>query len=491
MTATEARRTLLHPKPAFSMRPSLCALNKKVAMKLSGDKVCIVYSEFMQRFCEPFKEKKITLMGLGVLGRGVGDAEFLASCGAAVIVTDKKSGVELAASVARLKKFPNITYHLGGHRIEDFTNADMVIQAAGVPLDSPEIQAARERGVPVYMSTALFAKYAMEQGAIVVGVTGTRGKTTTASMIYHTLKNAGKSVLLGGNVRGQSTLAKLPQLYEDSPHTHTVIVVLELDSWQLQGFGDLRISPHIAVVTNLMPDHQNYYKDMGEYFADKANIFRYQRPGDFLFVGVGVLERVEAARPAARPRVPPAIPQDWRLIVLGEHNRENASLAAAALTALGIAEGAIREGLESFEAVEGRLQLVREIGGVKIFNDNNATTPEATIAALSSLHGSVALIVGGSEKGLDLKTLVADIEKRAAATIVLTHAQYRGSERLKRDLRDAGAVFKEATSLERALVLAMEAKPGAILFSPGFASFGMFKNEYDRNDEFVRLVKSL
>ena len=249
----------------------------------------------------------------------------------------------------------------------------MVIKAAGVPLDSPYIAAAKAAGVPVFMSTALFAKQAMEEGATIVGITGTRGKSTTTQMIYKVLKSAGREVLLGGNIRGVSTLTLLPQVKPAD------IVVLELDSWQLQGFGDLQISPQIAVFTNLMPDHQNYYPDMDAYFADKANVFKYQKEGDTLVCGKAIEERIQAARPEVAPLVPESIPSDWSLKVIGEHNRENASLAAAVLRALHLSEEDIRTGLESFEPVEGRLQFVRELHGIKIYNDNNATTPDATI----------------------------------------------------------------------------------------------------------------
>ncbi|MDP3645632.1 MAG: Mur ligase family protein, partial [bacterium] len=230
----------------------------------------------MEGYNDAFKGKKITVMGLGLLGRGVGDVVFLAKCGAEVVVTDKKSESELAQSVEQLKKYSNVTFHLGGHNIEDFQNCDMVLKAAGVRLDSPEIAAARAADIPIVMSTALFAKYATEAGAIIVGVTGTRGKSTIAHMIFHTLQKAGKRSHLGGNVRGVSTLAMLPDVHKRD------IAVLELDSWQLQGFGDLRISPHIAVFTNLMSDHQNYYLDTETYFTDKSNIFKFQKEGDVL-----------------------------------------------------------------------------------------------------------------------------------------------------------------------------------------------------------------
>ena len=450
----------------------------------------------MKPYEEFFKGKRITLLGLGLLGRGVGDVEFLVKCDAEVLVTDKKSETELAESVAKLKKYPNVSFQLGGHQKEDFSSGggsafggkgpDMVLKAAGVPLDSREVATARDAGIPVAMSTALFAKYASEAGAKIVGVTGTRGKSTVSHMIYHCLKNGSKTALLGGNVRGLSTLAMLPDVKKGD------IAVLELDSWQLQGFGDLKISPNISVFTNLMPDHQNYYKSMDEYFSDKASIFRYQRADDVLIVGSAIADRIRTAQPPLDPVVPERIPSDWKLKIVGEHNRENASFANAALQALGLSDDEIKTGVESFEGVEGRLQFVREINGVKIYNDNNATTPEATIAALRALGENITLIAGGSEKGLVLEELVSEIKERVSNVILLTHPNYQGSERLAGVLKKAGVSYEEARELPAAVTSALEkTKTGTVLFSPAFASFGMFKNEYERNDEFLYLVETL
>ena len=443
----------------------------------------------MENACAPFEGKKITLMGLGLLGRGGGDAEFLAKCGAQVIATDKKTEAELAESVAQLKNYPNIAFHLGGHRIEDFTSADMVIKAAGVPLDSPEIAAARKAGVEIVMSTALFAKYAMEAGATIVGVTGTRGKSTVSHMIHWALSETAdpSTVHLGGNVRGVSTLAMLPDIKKGD------IVVLELDSWQLQGFGDLGISPDIAVFTNLMPDHLNYYGgDMEKYFADKASIFRFQKEGDSLIVGTSIAEKIRGSHPPVGPLVPEPIPEEWELKIPGEHNRENASLAAATLRALGVEDEEIWASLTSFEGVEGRLQFVREVKGVKIYNDNNATTPEATIVGLKALGECVTLIIGGSDKQLSLEELVSEIKKRVSHVILLTHPHYAGSARLAEALKARGIPYDEAGNLSSALATAMQSAKGhALLFSPAFASFGMFKNEYERNDQFLRIVGAL
>ena len=427
-----------------------------------------------------FAGKRITLMGLGLLGRGVGDAEFLAQCGAHVHATDLKTSEELSSSVEYLRRYPNITYRLGEHVTEDFTECDMVIKAAGVPLNSPYIAAAREKNIPVYMTGALFAKFAREAGIRLIGVTGTRGKSTITHMIFHTLNRAGTKVHLGGNVRGRSTLAKIEGVRAGD------VAVLELDSWQLQGFGDLKMSPNIAVFSNMMPDHLNYYPDMQTYFEDKTHIYRYQEEGDSLFVEASIAQLVADTRPPVTAIIPPPIPSDWQLRVMGEHNRVNASLAAAACRARGLSEAEIQDGLQTFAGVEGRFQLVRELNGIKIINDNNATTPTATLAALSSVtFEKTILIMGGSDKGLELKDLCA-AAARCKKIILLAGT---GTDRIQSDLPQATVVTTLAEAVTNAREAAVEGD--TILFSPAFASFGMFKNEYDRNDQFLGIVQSL
>lgn len=435
-----------------------------------------VYEDF-------FKGKKVTILGLGLLGRSVGDAEFIAQYAREVVVTDKKTETELAESVERLRKHPNIIFRLGGHCTEDFTDTDIVIKSAGVRMDNPEIAAARAASIPVFMSTALFARFAIAAGATIVGVTGTRGKSTVSHLIYHCLKEDARRVFLGGNIRGLSTLALIPEIKAED------ICVLELDSWQLQGFGDLKISPDVAVFTNLMPDHQNYYPSMDEYFTDKAQIFLHQKQGDTLVCGESILSTIEAAQPPVAPIVPPMLPEDWVLKIPGEHNRENASLAIAALEALAIPEKVIRSGVESFEGVEGRLQLVREIDGVRIYNDNNATTPDATIAALHALDSgakNIVLIMGGSDKGLDMGKLLYEIATTCKRVILLAGT---GTDRVVPLMQD----YSVYDNLEQAVreAFGTAEKGDSVLFSPAFASFGMFKNEYERNDQFLSIVQSL
>jgi len=435
----------------------------------------------MPSYSEFFAGKRVTLMGLGLLGRGVGDAEFLAPLCRELVITDKKTSEELTQSKERLARYSNITYVLGEHREEDFTNTDMVIKAAGVPLDSSYIAVAKKAGVPIYMSTALFAKFARERGAKLVGITGTRGKSTTSALIFHALKRAQRQVHLGGNVRGLSTLAMIEEVRQGD------IVVLELDSWQLQGFGDLSLSPDVAVFTNLMPDHLNYYGgDMEKYFWDKANIFTHQKAGDKLIVGAQILQKVQQANPPVAPLVPPPLPHDWKLQIVGDHNRENAALAALALRTLGLGDDEIKDGLETFEAVEGRLQFVREVNGVKIYNDNNATTPEATLAALSSFDlNKTVLISGGSDKNLPLEVL-ADKIRQCKKVFLLAGG---GTDKLK-VLVPGAPIYTSMKEATGAAFAAAEAGD-ILLMSPGFASFGMFRNEYDRNDQFMDAVKQL
>ena len=436
-----------------------------------------------------FKGKKITVMGLGLLGRGVGDAEFLASCGADLIVTDLKSKKELDPSLKKLKRFKNIKYVLGGHRFQDFRNRDMILKAAGVPLNSQYIQHAKKKGIPVEMSASLFAKLSRLP---VVGITGTRGKSTVTHMIAHGLKTAGIKFILGGNIVGISNLSLLPKAKNAS------IAVLELDSWQLQGFGDSKFSPHISVFTTFYPDHMNYYGNkMKHYFTDKAAIFKYQKKGDILIVGNQAFPFIKKMGGNFSSNVIKSsskLPKGFSVSIPGEHNEYNASLAIDVLRALDLKDSIIKKALKSFNGVPGRLELLKEAGGVRYYNDTTATTPEATVAALKALGSKnsggkkVILIMGGSDKGLDMTKLILVLEKFSKSVILLSGS---GTEIVKPIISKFKVFAGEFSSLEDSLKKARElAKKGDIvLFSPAFASFGMFKNEFDRGEQFNKLVK--
>jgi len=419
-------------------------------------------------------------MGLGLLGKGLGDTIFLAQCGARLIVTDSKTKEQLATSIAVLKKFKNIKFVLGEHRLEDFENCDMILKAQGVPQDSIYIAHARKNKIPIRMDDELLISF-LPKNVKVIGVTGTRGKTTVTSLIYHILKKAGKRVHLGGNIRGVATLSLLPKIKSGD------IVVLELSSWQLQGFGESKISPHVSVFTNFMPDHMNYYKNnLDDYFADKAFIFKYQKEGDTLVIGESLTKKTpKKFKGNLIVSNKNTVPKNWKLQIVGEHNIENVALAIDAVRALKIPMAKIKSGVESFKAVEGRLQLVKNIKGISIYNDNNSTTPEATIVALKSFpRKQIVLIMGGADKNLDTTELLKTAEECAHTVILLPGT---GSEKIMNE------DFYRAENLKDALETAFKSadKGDVVLFSPGFASFGLFKNEYDRNDQFLKLVKGL
>lgn len=456
-----------------------------------------------------FKGKKITIMGLGLLGRGIGVTKFLAECGADLIVTDLKTEEQLASSLKQLTKFKNpskgragIKFVLGEHRLEDFKNRDLIIKAAGVPLDSPFVAEARKNNIPVEMDASLFAKLAEPVGVKVIGVTGTRGKSTTTHLIYEILKkNFGeKKVFLGGNVRGLATLPLLKKVKKGD------FVVMELDSWQLQGFGDSKISPNISVFTNLMVDHQNYYgsatlttsqNPMDLYFADKANIFLNQKEGDVLICGKEVLGliRKKFKKFAGRAIVPDVnvVPKSWKIKLIGEHNKLNIAYAVTVARSLDVSEKVIKQEVENYVGVPGRLEFLRELKGVKYYNDTTATTPDGVMAALRAFEkysGKIILLGGGRDKELDYKKYAPVVKKSVKALALFAGT---GSDKIIKALGKVNFPLQVFDNMKEAFAWSNSfAKKGDIvLLSPGAASFGVFKNEFDRGDQFVKMVKEV
>ena len=445
-------------------------------------------------FKDYFKGKKVTVMRIGLLGRGVGDTKFLAEQGAEVHVVDDAPQEVMQPSVDALSEYDNVSFTFGPYQTEHFTEADYVLVGAGAPLDMPVLKAAKEAGVPLKQSAAWFAELSQIP---IVGVTGTRGKSTVTHMIHHVLSQVtGEKILLGGNVRGLSNLALLNEVQEDS------ICVMELDSWQLQGWGWNKMSPQIAIFTNFMEDHLNYYQvgskskeeAMKLYFEDKANIFKYQDENSVFITTPEVFERaktlsgVELGQEVVLADAS-VIPEASLLSMPGEHNRLNAGLAYEALKAISLTDEEIFPALASFGGVEGRLQYLGEREGVKIYNDNNSTIPEATIKGLEAVGNkedkNVILLAGGAYKAIDPVDLLNVIPEYCKKVVLLAGT---GTDQIK-DKIDCEVV----DSMERAVESGLAAgEPGdVLLFSPGFASFGLFKNEYERNDEFIRCINKI
>jgi UDP-N-acetylmuramoylalanine--D-glutamate ligase len=364
------------------------------------------------------------------------------------------------------------------------------LKAAGVPLDSIYIKEAEKNNILVEMDESLFAKCAPNVN--VVGITGTRGKTTTTYLIYEILKLAFPlKVHLGGNIKGLATLPLLKKVKDED------IVVMELSSWQLQGWGEAKISPNISVFTNLMDDHLNYYKgSVDDYFSDKAKIYNNQKKSDYLICGEKISKRIGKVESKKIVSKKNDVPKNWKIKIKGDHNLENISYAIKVAKILNVPEKIIKKAVENFNGVEGRQEFLRGYKGVKIYNDTTATTPDATIVALKALSPKdsknsiknskkIVLIMGGADKNLDMSGLIKEVPKYCKKVVLLAGT---GTEKLG-DKID-GILVK---SLKEGLLEALKwVKKGDILvLSPGFASFGMFKNEFDRGEQFVKLVRGL
>ncbi len=436
-------------------------------------------------YAEYFYGKKVTVMGLGLLGRGLGDTQFLAENKAELIVTDMKDGDVLAESVKALAGYPDITYHLGAHVPTDFEHRDFILKAAGVPLDSSYIAHAKSLEIPVYMSAALVSHIITKAnlGVTIIGITGTRGKSTVTQLVAHILASSGLRVFLGGNVRGVANLPLLKALEEGD------YLVLELDSWQLQGFGDLKISPHISIFTSFLSDHMNYYKDNVEaYFNDKAHIYRHQKEYDVLIASPQATEEIRKRDRDVAITIPEVMQFEMKLI--GEHNQVAARLAYEAVLQCGLTDEEIRTAISTFPGVEGRLQDLGLFGGEKkihVFNDNNATTGDATIVAIDAINETYnkkpILLIGGADKGLSLDSLEQSILVGVKKCIFL---QGTGTERLNLPKEYLYETLPEC--LEKAFEIAHE--DDVILYSPAFASFSkQFNNEYEKNDAFLEAIK--
>lgn len=429
-----------------------------------------------------FKNKKVLIMGLGLLGGGVGSARFFANLGAKVTVTDLKSKEKLFLSIKKLANLP-INYVFGDHREKDFLAADLIIRNPDVLPSSPYLEIARKHKIPIEMAESFFVKNCP---SLVIGITGSRGKSTVASLVAHILKEAGLPVFLAGNIAGCSTLLLFEKI---TPKTY---VVLELSSFQLEAFSESKISPQIALITNIYPEHLNHYPAFKNYIDDKKNIFRFQAKNDFLILNKRCKYTKEFKK-KARSKVflfdRENIPSDWDLKLKGEHNRENVAAATIVAQILKISPEIIQKAVESFNPLPYRLEKVREINGVSFINDGVSTSPEATMAALSSFKKPVILLLGGNDKKLDFGELGQFINKKAKAVFLM---EGTATEKIKKVIKKELIGGSYPNLAETLLAAKKAARTGdIILFSPAATSFNWFNNVYHRSSEFEKIVKRL
>jgi len=450
-----------------------------------------------------FKGKRVLVMGLGRFGGGIGVSKFLAQEGAHVKVTDLAGEDELTESIKQLAGL-NIEYHLGGHREEDFAEADLIVVNPAVHKDSPWLKVAREHKVRLTSEMNIF--FALCPTPI-IGVTGSNGKSTTTAMIGEILKaSRGKAnnqqgnskVWVGGNIGQGSLLARIKEI------SRADIVVLELSSFQLYDLGEVECSPHIAVVTNIAPNHLDWHGSMKEYINAKQNIFRFQNQNDYLVLNSEDEElkkwgELTDSKVVWYPEGDRGLRnreyeiEDIKLKVPGRHNRMNAAAALAAVGTMGLDLAEALKALEEYAGLEHRLEFVGEIEGVRYYNDSIATTPESAIAALESFNQKKIMILGGYDKKIPFEGLVKKIAGEVEAVVLIGEVRDTLAdliERERKDRKERLPVWEKADTLEQAVSLCREyAKEGmVVLFSPGCASYDMFRNFQERGEKFKGLV---
>ncbi len=426
----------------------------------------------------------VLILGLGQYpkGSGVSAALHFAKAGDDVLATDLKTRDQLKENVKQLSEYKNVKFRLGKHEAKDVDWADLIVRGPSVRSDSKEMKLARKLGKAVTSDLALF----MESCPCpIVGVTGTRGKSTTTSMIYEILSFSKKwrKVWLGGNIL-VSPLTFLSQVKKND------IVVLEMSSFQLEGTGDAGISPQYAVWTNLMRDHLNAYPSMNEYAEAKAQIFRHQDADDFVFFPAD--KSFDEYAKEAAGNVVRVKQGKFNLAVPGEHNQMNASFAAAMASKLGVPASKIKIALKSFKGLSNRIETIAVKGALTFINDTTATTPDGTLAALKSFKPSkhsIHLIFGGADKELDFVEIAAYLKRRKDVGVYLLAGT--AHQKIETAFKKADICYLDVQDLEQVfneLKLWTE-KGDIVLLSPGCTSFGLFKNEFDRGEQFKKLVK--
>jgi len=444
-----------------------------------------------------FRDKKITVMGIGLLGRGVGDIKFLASCGADIIATDLKDEVKLKKSLRALKRFKNISYTLEKHSVHDFRDRNLVIKGSGVPLKNKYIETAESENIPVHMSFGLVLDILKKENinVTVIGITGSKGKSTTTGLVEAILRESGRTYHIAGNVRGVANLPLLKSVNDGD------IILAELDSWQLQGLHTVQISPDIAVFTNFFEDHLNYYGgSMEKYFKDKSAIFKYQNKEDQLVLTSASTKAIkkynrgsiQSKKTIARFK---HLPKTWSYKIFGAHNEKNLAQAYTVGNLLNIPKSNIKKALTEFTGVDGRFQWIGTSSeDIMFFNDNNSTTPESTVLSLQSLarkfpDRKIILIGGGADKEFHYQKMAKYIARNIKFSLLFSG---EATNKLRECFPPRFERFTETLNMKTACNIAMShAEPGDIvILSPGAASFGVFNNEYERNDQFLKYVKN-
>ncbi len=424
---------------------------------------------------------KIAIIGFGDEGRSL--LAFLkkspAYKKAEIWVLDRKGSLKKELAV---EKLPCV---LGEGYLKSLSDFDVVFRSPGVPYLTEEIQAAVKAGVTVSSQTKLFfqeieahRKKVKSAKPLIIGVTGSKGKGTTSTLIFQMLKNAKYKAALLGNIG-------TPMISGLAAAKRADYVVLELSSFQLQ---DMDMSPDIAVVLDIFPDHLDAHKTLNEYYAAKAAIGRFQKKSGriFFYTTNAWSARIAGKSPAKKHAITPK--QD--------NLRKNFEMASAVARTCGCSNTVIEKTIKAFTGLEHRLELVRKIKSIAFYNDSAGTNPVATIAAISSFKEPVVLIAGGKHKGYSYAPLGAALKKSTVGHVILFG---ENKEKIAHDIRGSrrpvtfAATLREALTMAfaRAKELAAHAETAVVVFSPAASSFDMFTNYKERGLMYKKSVHAL
>ncbi len=425
--------------------------------------------------------KKICILGLGIENYALVKFLLAKKILSEITICDARKNV---GAIHELPLHNDVKWRLGKNYDRNLVDFDIVFRSPGYSLFNSNLLKAQKAGVKISSPMKLF--FALCPSKNIIGVTGTKGKGTTALLIYKILKLANKRVWIGGNI-GVAQLAFINKIKKDD------WVVLELSSFQLE---DMTVSPHIAVITNFYKEHlfsadpnnPNYHKNLSNYRKAKLNIIKWQRKNDKAIVNKKLDNRSWKLGDSKKIYFTKF---DLPSKLVGEHNKENVAAAVKVAKVIGIKDVIIKKAIKEFKSPEHRLELVRTIQGVKYYNDSFATTPESTIIALKSFTSPIVLLAGGAEKGSNFKRLAKEIKKRVKFTVLLAG---KATPRIKKELlkiKYSQGNIKLAKSMSGAMktVKKKVEKNDIVLLSPACASFGMFKNYKERGLLFKNEVK--
>ncbi len=442
--------------------------------------------------------KRVLVVGLA--RTGVATAMFCVAHNAIVTATETRTEGELGEIPAKLRK-AGVALELGGHTEKTFVAQDLIVPSPGVPADDPFLVGAREKGITIWSEIEL--AYRFLEGKL-IGITGSNGKTTTATLVHHILQSVGVETFLAGNV-GTPLISMAEKM------TAGTVGVVELSSFQLELIETFR--PDIGVLLNLTPDHLDRHKTIEAYGAAKARLFENQTELDAVVMNlddepsrhylpkkpqVFWFSRKQGVAQGTcvwdedifitRGREKEFVMKRHEIPLPGAHNVENVLAAITAARLAGVDAKSIGEAVRSFQGVEHRLEFVAEILGVRYYNDSKATNVDATLKALDAFPGRILIILGGKDKGSDYTALRGSLKEKAILALLIGAA----ADKIESEIRGS-VLIERAGTLQRAVETASRKATAGdlVLLAPACASFDQFSNYEERGRAFKQLVRNL